>query len=227
LPILIGIPQTTDIPKLARGLMTESVCHHPPKKETQAAKNCERYEQGVTALLSEHPLAFDRRATVELGGKIAAEAIEQLNFPFLQRKRDLYDTLEKELADWPKILWLDDSVPWYFSDLGEITAKLNVPNPVALAVARNKLRNVNNPLGKMLALSNADTYVVSYASCNASARLGATRLTMALHIFERKNGEFPAKLDALVSSKLLSQAKTRAPFPRRKIPRTRLMKTSR
>jgi hypothetical protein len=28
---------------------------------------------------------------------------------------------------------------------------------------------------------------------------------MALHLFERKNGEFPATLDALVRSKLLSQ----------------------
>jgi hypothetical protein len=205
LPILMQIPQTKDIPELARGLMTAYVCHNPPKKQTQAAKNCERYEKGVMALLTGHPSAFDRQATVELGGKITADAIEQLKLPFLQRKRDLYDAAKKELADWPKPLSLDDSFPFYFTHLEGITEKLDVPNPIALAVAREKLRNVNNPLGKMLAVSNADTDFVSSASCTASARLGATRLMIALHLFERKNHTLPATLDFLVESKLLIQ----------------------
>jgi hypothetical protein len=174
------------------------------KEKTQAAKNCELYEQGVTALLSEHPSAFDRRATVELCGKITADAIEQLKLPFLQRNRDLSDAVEKELADWPRPLWLDDSVPAYVTDLGQFTAKLDVPNPIAFALAREKLRNVKNPVGKMLAISNADTFVSS-ASCSASARLAATRLTIALHLFERDNGKLPAMLDWLVESKLLRQ----------------------
>jgi hypothetical protein len=184
--------------------MTATVCYNPPKKETQAARNCEQYEQAITALLNRHPSAFDRRATVGLAGKITADAIEQLKRPFLQRKRALHDAMEKELADWPKPLWLDDSVPAYVTDLGEFTEKLDVPNPVALAIAREKLRSVNNPLGKMLALSNADTYV-SAASCTASARLHATRLAMAFHLFQRINKNLPATLDVLVESKLLNQ----------------------
>ena len=204
LPILMQIPETKDIPKLVRGVMAATVCYNPPKKETQAAKNCEQYEQAITALLNGHPSAFDRRATVELAGNITADAIEQLKRPFLQRKRALHDAVEKELADWPRPLWLDDSVPAHVTDLGEFTEKLDVPNPVALAIAREKRRRVNNPLGKMLALSNADTYV-SLASCTASARLHATRLAMAFHLFQRVHKSLPATLDVLVESKLLSQ----------------------
>jgi hypothetical protein len=33
LPILMRIPQTTDIPKLVRGLMKQCVCYNPPKKK--------------------------------------------------------------------------------------------------------------------------------------------------------------------------------------------------
>jgi hypothetical protein len=203
LPILIQIPDTTDVPKLVRGLMTEYVCHTAPKKQTQAAKNCGQYEKAVTALFAEHPLAFDRLATVELCGKITVDAIEQLRLPFLARKRALFDAVVKELNAWPKSLWIETVFPFYFVVIGGQTEKLEVPNHAAITIAQKKLRSVKNPLGKMLALTDADTYVSS-TSCTAAARLSATRLFIALNLFERANRKLPATLDLLIESKLLT-----------------------
>ena len=48
----------------------------------------------------------------------------------------MFEAVEKELADWPKPLWLDDSFPFYFMDIGEDTEKLDVPSQAAVECAK-------------------------------------------------------------------------------------------
>jgi hypothetical protein len=145
-----------------------------PKEQSQAGRNCRNYGESIAKLLAGHAAPFNRRETVVLASQIAGEDIRLLRVPYLNRHRKLFEATEKSIAGWPKSLQLDDSFPFWTTDLGQFTEKLEVPSDADLLAAQHALREVRNPLGRILAVSGADTHVSPrFRHCHGTPRCHA------------------------------------------------------
>jgi hypothetical protein len=174
LPIWMQLEETNDSAELARSLVAKYVCHDMPKEQSQAGRNCRNYGESIAKLLAGHAAPFNRRETVVLASQIAGEDIRLLRVPYLNRHRKLFEATEKSIAGWPKSLQLDDSFPFWTTDLGQFTEKLEVPSDADLLAAQHALREVRNPLGRILAVSGADTHVSPrFRHCHGTPRCHA------------------------------------------------------
>jgi hypothetical protein len=73
-----------------------------------------------------------------------------------------------------------------------------------LAASRQKLMRVTNPLGKKIVDScQLDAKSMQRAALSNQAQYDGTRLFLAVCVFVREQGRFPATLDDLIEAKIL------------------------
>lgn len=159
-----------------------------PRKKYEA--RCDK----IARMLEGHPKAFDLIETVKLSSAHHAGLIHDCELPWAKLKLQPDRMPSEELTAWPKQLSISvlDEV-----DPDEVTAS-------QLAASRQKLMRIANPLGKKIVDScQLDSKTMRRAALSNQARYDGTRLFLAVCIFVREQGKFPASLDDLIEARIL------------------------
>jgi hypothetical protein len=163
----------------------------------QTKQNYQRAVRQAAILLEGHPDPIDKPATVKLASEIYAHLLDELDRPYLKRTSTLSESLKKEVSAWPEGV---SANAWIMpgSAANQAARKLDDKE---LRKLNQQLRSVKNLVGKlMLADNSSELKVVPEMH---DARLEAVRLRIALRLYKKQHGNLPAKLDDLVSAKLL------------------------
>jgi hypothetical protein len=184
--------------------------------------------QKLLELLAEHPSPFDPRRTISVASLQAAENMRHSELPWRPERERSTET--RPLSDdwWPSQLHPDfgyevlgpgpearKAVDEYLESmretdaapgmLAELVRYWQAPDEAAFAAARERLRQIDNPVGRLL----ADRGVRILPSCvtilfRARASREATKAVLATRLYLIQRGRLPENLDSLVDAGLLS-----------------------
>ncbi len=154
----------------------------------------------IITLLQNHPKPFDQRETIALAADLNIDAIRHIgNYGRTGTVKKRFDELKEELSTWPEelrpsaALWLaiGNEEPKHFADternsLGE------------------KLRAIENPLGKGLLCDMMTTPLLSHGMPHLDAQIRAIEVILAVHLFELRYKQCPDSLDELADRKILA-----------------------
>lgn len=150
----------------------------------------------IIALLAGHAKSFDFPDTVKRASAKYASFIRSFELPWTTHKKQSNQIAFGELGPWPSQL------SFSILDAGD-------PNEVTvnqLAMAREKLKDVSNPLGKKIIEScELDSQSMHRAALGNQARYDGTRLSLAIQIFKRKTGKLPVELSQLRTTKTIGE----------------------
>lgn len=179
-------------------------------------------------LLAAHPLPFDAALTISAASAKIAELIRYAESPWQSggRRGDDWQLLPEDC--WPPQLRPD--FPYHLlgpspearealdeflesleqdnfnpSDLLEVVRSWSAPDEAALAVAREKLQQVENPIGRLLAKSaiGALPSCVDMLFRNRALR-EATKAVLAVRLYQIQRDRLPDDLQSLVTAGLLA-----------------------
>jgi hypothetical protein len=161
-----------------------------PRKKYEA--QCDK----IARLLKGHPKPYDLVDTVKWSSAHYAGLIRDFDLSWPKHNAQPSRTASEELAAWPRQLSM--SVLDH-GDPDEVTDS-------QLTSSREKLSRVSNPLGKKVVDScELDSKTMHRAALSNQARYDGTRLFLAICIFSREQGNFPANLEELVKVNILEK----------------------
>ena len=174
-------------------------------EDIEAGEYRESIVHYTAAVLEDHSNAFDKEATIRLASGLMAKVVKSLDLPWRDRARDVAAEVLGETEGWPRELLNPEPI---FPDSKEPV----VLNAEAVSKARDGLRRVENPFGKLLVrrvhsgpffLSSFEDLAVMQPR-TAEAQREGTRAVVALRIHARRNTDaLPAALEELVAAKIL------------------------
>lgn len=189
LPIIERLSTDGITAKLVDALLEEYTVAGVPESNLAEPNEFRRQRQGLIELLSGHPRPFDAAGTVELMSAVYAEAIEDVARPWSKRRAVFGADAAKRVAAWPAELN-------FLTDFFTPPPHPDKPSQNRIADARKKLRDVDNPVGNLIA-ANATVGGYLEPLLKTIAKHNATCLALELRINEIDAGELPEKLDQL------------------------------
>ena len=193
LPVLLGMPEAPDDSGWPAALRDQFTAMDDGDSAAAALL--------AGHLLDGHPKPFDRGATLALIGSLVLRHVDMAEKPWREVDYEvrLPDAVERGYEAWPE-------------ELRATMASRFEGVARELAVARTRLRDVENPLGMLIVrnfahpdLSVADWRTMHEGGLEVLACEEATRAAIALRIHESRVGELPRALDELVAAKILER----------------------
>jgi hypothetical protein len=159
----------------------------------------------ISYLLDGHPRPFDAPETLQIRSGLMVQLLSRCEGPWRSDRPpfEFPESISKEIKLWPK-------------DLRLLSPNPDAIDPASLASAKENLRAVSNPLGKILAtckFTEDEEGIFSLISLKDFpltwrtflAELELTRAVLAVRLFTRAEGKPPADLEALVSKRRLAE----------------------
>ncbi|HQU46139.1 MAG TPA: hypothetical protein PK867_25220, partial [Pirellulales bacterium] len=171
-----------------------------------------------------HPAPFDQAHTLRMASAAIVAAVRDLEGP----SRDCPGVIAankgadrvSEYGDWPG--HLSPGLPYEFIGNSrdacecreeleaamspEMLASIQPPSDAALAIAKQKLREVCNPVGRMLVATGAclPTPLTGISAMRLPAEEVATKVSLAVRLYFDRFGRAPSELSQLIAAGLLS-----------------------
>jgi len=147
------------------------------------------------SLFAGHPKPYDLIDTIKRTSAQYAGFIRGLDRTWSHSRVQGERKSSAELVAWPAGLTL--SALQIFGERSEVT-------DAQIAVAREKLKRVDNPIGKEIVDSSGlDSLGMHRAFLKEKAGYDGTRLFLAVRIYTLQQGELPPDLDTLVAAEIL------------------------
>lgn len=174
--------------------------------------------QRLLELLAGHPSPFEPGATVSASSRSLAEIVRRAEEPWRPGRKSAEESELLPEDSWPTQLRTGfqydmlgpgpaarKTVEELSESMPESARYWRVPDEAALAAAREKLQQVDNPVGRLLAESAIGILpnCVDILFRNRALR-EATRAVLAVRLYQIQRGRLPDDLQSLVTAGLLT-----------------------
>ena len=207
LPYVASFPNKSDRIELVTHYFAADLSHDFEPTERQA-REYDRSIRQIAILLERHSMPFDKEATTRLGSQLHLRHFEELEKPWLERKRTFLEQIQKELTAWP------DEVQPNMLVIHGLGGDANAPNKLTddeLRRARDELATVDNVFGKHMLMQALSTIMSAATVETYQVQLEAVRIRIALCAYERKYRRLPIELAELIEDKYIPE-QPRDPF---------------
>jgi hypothetical protein len=201
LPFIARFPTNGTTEELVKHYLfglSEPAFDYKPSEKVQAEND--RAARDITFLLEGHDNPFDKEATAKLGSDFYVRLFAEMEK--LVRDRDfVFAELRAQVAAWPEEVEPD---LWLVANLGPRDDEPKELTKKELVAARDRLRMVDNPLGKRVVtqfISGTGHHIVEEKDVSTTSAI----LRIAMRLYERKHGGVPDTLATLVTDGLISQ----------------------
>ena len=158
----------------------------------------------LQAILREHPSPFDLPETLRLASNLYLEQLASLELSWNHRRKNVEAKLQQEIGTISRQLRLD-AMSTLELGFGGDYEPLDEYTTIRIS---KRLSSLRNPFGKMLLQSvvhgyrDTSTIAVHFVQ---TGTLVIHRTTLAVHLYQRRHGRLPERLDQLVSDGILKE----------------------
>jgi hypothetical protein len=229
LPVVSKLPECRDVESFVDELV---VAHYQselmlPEEESQRVVTDDRLirrREQILYLLWDHPAPFDRCDTARLMGQELIELCCSIRSPWRpadrrprfrsqdRRLRRCLNWWPSQLTPWFPVDWLGDGAvrlleEWAAEGIDtERERHWLPPTDAQLALARERLSRIHNPVGILMAQTYGLTLEPVSQRIRRRANLEGVRAVLALRVFQARHGQLPRTLAELLEAGILRDA---------------------